>query len=200
MIPRHLKITFALLLAAALLTGAYVWILQRHAQQAPQSTELQQPVAPPSAGAPLTVALYVADDQQGDLHREEASLTLPSDPTLRAQAILRALIARYTQKDSAHALPAGADVNDVYFVNGTAVVDLNDAFANGHRSGIMIEELTLLSLVQTLAANLPGVSQVKILVNGQERETLAGHADLADFYDVAAVNRVVAQMGGASVQ
>jgi spore germination protein GerM len=198
MIPRHLKITFALLLAAALLTGAYVWVLKRHARQAPQSTQLQQPVAPPSAGAPLTVALYVADDQQGALRREDASLTLPSDPTLRAQAVLRALIARYTQKDSPHPLPSGADVNDVYFVNGTAVVDLNDAFASGHRSGVMVEELTVLSLVQTLAANLPGVAQVKILVNGQERETLAGHADLADFYDVAVVGRVVGQMSGAS--
>jgi spore germination protein GerM len=194
MIPRHLKITFALLLAAALLTGAYLWILKRHARQAPQSTELQQPVAPPSVGPPLTVTLYVADDQQGALRREDASLSLPSDPTLRVQAVLRALIARYTQKDSPHLLPSGADVNDVYFVNGTAVVDLNDAFAGGHRSGIMVEELTVLSLVQTLAANMPGVSQVKILVNGQERETLAGHADLADFYDVAAVNRVVGQM------
>jgi hypothetical protein len=195
MIPRHLKITFALLLAAALLTGAYVWTLKRHARQAPPSTELQQPVAPPSAGAPLAVALYVADDQQGALRREDASLSSPADPTLRAQAVLRALIARCTQKDSPHPLPAGADVNDVYFVNGIAVVDLNDAFASGHRSGIMVEELTVLSLVQTVAANLPGVSQVKILVNGQERVTLAGHADLADLYDVAAVNRVVGQLG-----
>ena len=200
MIPRHLKITFALLLAAGLLTGAYVWLLKRHARQAPQNTELQQPVEPPTAGAPLSVALYVADDQQGALRREDASLSLPSDPTLRAQAILRALIARYTQKDSPHPLPAGADIHDVYFVNGAAVLDLNDAFASGHRSGVMVEELTVLSLVQTLAANLPGVAQVKILVNGQERETLAGHADLADVYDVAAVNRVVGQMGGSGSQ
>jgi sporulation and spore germination protein len=78
------------------------------------------------------------------------------------------------------------------------VVDLNDALASGHRSGVMVEELTVLSLVQTLAANLPGITQVKILVNGQERDTLAGHADLADFYDVAAVNRAVEQMGGTS--
>ena len=200
MIPRHLKITFALLLAAALGTGIYVFVLKRHARQAPQTAELQEPVAPPTAGAPVSVTLYLADDQQAALHREDATLTLPSDATLRAQAVLRALIARYTQKDSPHPLPAGADINDVYVVSGTAVVDLNQAFASGHRSGVLVEELTVLSLVQTLAANLPGIVQVKILVNGQERETLAGHADLADFYDVAAVNRVVAQMGGASGQ
>jgi hypothetical protein len=35
---------------------------------------------------------------------------------------------------------------------------------------------------------------VKILVDGKERETLAGHADLTDFYDVTAVNQVSAQL------
>jgi hypothetical protein len=199
MIPRHLKITFLLMVMAALATGIYVWVLKRHEQQAPQSAQLQQPVAPPpSAGAPVTVSLYLADDQQGTVHREDASLSLPADPALRAQSLLRTLLARYTQKDSAHPLPAGADVNDIYLVNGTAVVDLNEALASGHRSGVMVEELTVLSLVQTLAANLPGITQVKILVNGQERDTLAGHADLADLYDVAAVGRVVAQMGASS--
>lgn len=200
MIPRHLKITFALLLTAALASAIYGWTLKRHARQAPQTAELQQPVAPPTAGTPVTVALYVADDQQSALRREEVSLSLPADPALRAQAVLRALIARYIAKDSPHPLPAAADINDLYLVNGAAVVDLNDAFAAGHRSGVMAEELTVLSLVQTLAANLPGITQVKILVNGQERDTLAGHADLADFYDVAAVNRVVAQMAQASSQ
>jgi len=198
MIPRHLKITFALMITAALATGIYVLILKRHVRQAPQTTELQQPVAPPTAGPPVNVTLYIADDRQGSLHREDTSLRLPADPALRAQAVLRALIARYMPKDSPHPLPPGADVNDVYIVNGTAVVDLNDAFAAGHRSGVLVEELTVLSLLQTLAANLPGIAQVKILVNGQERDTLAGHADLTDFYDVATVNRVVAQIGGGS--
>lgn len=200
MIPRHLKVTFVLLMAAAVASGVYLWTLKRHARQAPQRAELEQPVGPPTAGAPVNVILYVADDQQGALHREDTSLSLPADPTLRAQAVLRALIARYAQKDSSHPLPAGADVNDVYVVHGVAAVDLNDAFASGHRSGVLVEELTVLSLVQTLAANMPGIAQVRLLVNGQERDTLAGHADLADFYDVAAVNRSVAQMQGVGSQ
>jgi hypothetical protein len=31
-------------------------------------------------------------------------------------------------------------------------------------------------------------------VEGNQRETLAGHADLADFFDVSAVNQLTAQM------
>ena len=74
------------------------------------------------------------------------------------------------------------------------MIDLNDAFADGHRSGVLIEELTVASLVQTLASNIPGISRVKILVGGKDRETLAGHADLSCTYDVSAVSQMVTEM------
>jgi hypothetical protein len=67
-----------------------------------------------------------------------------------------------------------------------AIVDTNSVFADRHRSGILVEQLTVASIARTLAANVPGTIRVKILVEGKERETLAGHADLADFYDTAA--------------
>jgi hypothetical protein len=50
--------------------------------------------------------------------------------------------------------------------------------------------MTLASLIETLAANVPGVSKVKFLVDGKERETLAGHADLMSFYQTAAVHDI----------
>jgi hypothetical protein len=59
---------------------------------------------------------------------------------------------------------------------------------------VLEEELTIASLIQTLAANIPGILRVKILVEGKERETLAGHADLSATYDTIAVSQLVAQM------
>ena len=50
---------------------------------------------------------------------------------------------------------------------------------------MLAEELTVASLVLTLNANDSKITRVKILVNGQERETLAGHADLKRFYEAA---------------
>jgi hypothetical protein len=50
------------------------------------------------------------------------------------------------------------------------------------------------SLIQTLSANLPGILRVKILVEGKERQTLAGHADLSNFFDVSAVNQLTSQL------
>ncbi len=76
--------------------------------------------------------------------------------------------ASYLDKSSPHPLGTGSEVRNVYLVDpGLAVIDVNTAFANGHRSGILVEELTIASLVQTLSANIPGITRVKILVDGK---------------------------------
>jgi hypothetical protein len=63
-----------------------------------------------------------------------------------------------------------------------AVIDLRGTFVNQHPSGVEVESLTLASIVGTLHANLPQIEQVRFLVDGQQRETLAGHADLLRTY------------------
>jgi hypothetical protein len=63
-----------------------------------------------------------------------------------------------------------------------AVVNLTGSFAASHPSGIAEENLTILSISGTLHANLPRVTQVRFLVDGLSRATLAGHADLTRTY------------------
>jgi len=63
-----------------------------------------------------------------------------------------------------------------------AVIDLRSSFVNQHPSGVEVESLTLLSIIGTLHANLPQIEQIRFLVDGQPRETLAGHADLLRTY------------------
>lgn len=63
-----------------------------------------------------------------------------------------------------------------------AVVNLTPSFVSGHPSGLETETLTVLSICGTLHANLPRVTQVRFLVDGQPRATLAGHADLSRTY------------------
>jgi hypothetical protein len=63
-----------------------------------------------------------------------------------------------------------------------AVVNLTSAFVAGHPSGIEPETLTVLSICGTLHANLPRITQVRFLVDGQTRATLAGHADLSHIH------------------
>ena len=108
---------------------------------------------------------------------------------------MRALLAIYVDKDSPHRLAAGAEIHDVYLVDsGLAVIDVNLALADGHTSGILAEELTVVSMIHTIAVNTPGLMRAKILVDGKERETLAGHADLSGFYDVSQVAALAKQL------
>ncbi len=183
--PRHMQVALVLLSVAICLMGLYALHLKRQAETLSQHSGDQRPLTPPVAGPKQPITLLVASDEDGSLHKREQAMALPDEPGARAREILRALLAVYLDKNSPHPLAPGADVKDVFVLKGTtAIVDVNAAFAEGHRSGILVEELTLASLSQTLAANLRGISRVKILVEGRERETLAGHADLLDFYEL----------------
>jgi hypothetical protein len=184
---RRVKLALLVLLAAIVGMGLYAFRLKRQAERLPLPAADTRPIAPPVTGPTEHVILYVADDNDGALHKQDATIALPTEPGQRARQILRALLANYLEKHSPHPLAAGADVNEVFLVKpNLAVVDSNAVFADGHRSGILVEELTVASIAQTLAANVPGVTRVKILVEGKERDTLAGHADISNFYDTAA--------------
>jgi hypothetical protein len=75
-----------------------------------------------------------------------------------------------------------AESSDTVAVPQLAIVNLTGSFAANHPSGIETETLTILSICGTLHANLPRVTQVRFLVDGQTRATLAGHADLTRTY------------------
>jgi Sporulation and spore germination len=195
MIPRHFFIALSVLLAAVLAMSIYAFHMRGRAAATPASALDTRPVVAPVAGATERVTLFVAYDDIGILRGQSAQIPLPSVRQQRAEELLRALIALYLDKSSPHPLPPGSDIRSVYLVDpGLAVIDVNAAFADGHRSGVLAEELTVASLIQTLSANIPGILRVKILVEGKQRDTLAGHADLSKFFDVSAVNQLTSQL------
>ncbi len=195
MIPRHLIIAMVVLLLAALGLSGYLWHMRRTVTATPVATTDTRPLAPPVAGPTERVTLFVAHDEDGTLRAESAQIPMPSGRQQRAEELLRALLSLYLDKSSPHAIGAGADIRSVFLVDpGVAVIDLNGAFANNHRSGVLVEELTVASLIHTISTNTPGILKVKIVVDGKERDTLAGHADLSNFYDVSAVNQLAVQL------
>jgi spore germination protein GerM len=194
-IPRHLLIAVTVLLVAVLGLTIYALHVRRTVATTPVPATDTRPLAPPVAGPTERVTLFVAHDDDGSLRPESAQIPLPSGRQQRAQELLRALVSLYLDKSSPHLIGSGAEVRSVFLVDpGEAVIDLNSAFANSHRSGVLVEELTVASLIHTISANTPGIQRVKILVDGKERDTLAGHADLSAFYDVTAMNQLAQQL------
>ncbi|HEX6823000.1 MAG TPA: GerMN domain-containing protein [Candidatus Sulfotelmatobacter sp.] len=195
MIPRHLQIALAVLLAAALGLSIYAWHVRKTVAATPVAPVDTRPLAPPVTGPTEKVVLYVAQDDDGTLRAQPAQIPMPSGRQQRAEELARALISLYLDKNSPHVIGAGTEVRSVFLVDpGGVVIDMNGAFADSHRSGVLVEELTVASLIHTITANTPNILRVKILIDGKERETLAGHADLSSFYEVAAVDQLASQL------
>jgi Sporulation and spore germination len=189
MISRHFQITIALLLVGIFISGIYI-IKLTHKEQAKSISAMEErPVAPPLSLKPQRISVLVAYDEDRALRWRETTVSLPDERSMRVREVLRAVLAQYLQYPSPHPVGKGADIKDVYLLgDDTAVIDTTPQFADAHPSGILLEEMTIYSLIESLTANVPGITRVKFIVDGQEKETLAGHADLMSFYQSAAVH------------
>jgi len=83
-------------------------------------------------------------------------------------------------------LPPDAALLAFYILpDGTGVADFSDELRTSIPSGIQSEQLAVESIVRTLEANVPQVLRLKILIHGQEVDTLAGHMDLTQAFSVS---------------
>jgi Sporulation and spore germination len=176
-------------LCVAVLVGAiYFPILRRRLRLAAklqqQTTEqarreLTQAV-PINPGEPRVKAklFWASGNSDGTLLDSAVELPLSSDPVLRSKQVLNTLLAGPVDAEL-RTLPPDAVLLAFYLLpNGTAIADFSEALATATPSGIQSEQLAVDSITRTLEADVPGVQRLKILIHGQEVETLAGHLDL----------------------
>lgn len=196
MIARQPVVTAAILLALAIAMGIYLIRLEREQTSVPVELHQAEHVSPPPASAAMqTVTVWVVHDDAGALRAQSVAVPVSSESQQHAEDVLQSLLKIYLAPNSPHRMGAGSEIRAVYLANpGLAVIDVNSAFADEQTSGILAEELTLASFVQTLSTNVPGLLRVKFLVGGKERDTLAGHADLTGIYDVADFARLAKQL------
>jgi Sporulation and spore germination len=220
-IPRYQKIVFVLLLVVSIAMAAVLVRLRERAHDRLLQGQDLAPTTAPAVAPAERATLLVANDMDGTLVSEESSLPLPRDPGARARALLDKLMEIYAGPGAMHPVPGvPRAVLQVFFLpvaevskgkaglatpaDGQAgsrpgrllaVVNLAGAFADGHPSGIEVEALTVESICGTLHANLPQIAEVRFLVDGQPRATLAGHADLTRTYLTGAA-AVAAGSGG----
>jgi hypothetical protein len=178
----------AMLVLAVIIAAGYFSVLKRHlrqsAQVAPKSEEqvrreLTQP-ATASAGEPMGKAKLFWSSGAGDgsLMAVNVDLRLSMDPVLRSKQVLNTLLAGPVDAEL-RTLPPDAVLLAFYLLpDGTGVADFSEALATATPSGIESEQMAVDSITKTLEANVPQVRWLKILVHGQEVDTLAGHLDL----------------------
>lgn len=189
------RITLVLIaLAVAVLIGLVYFrtLHQRAARlqhtQVTEEEERREVIAPPIS-TPTDVKssaqlFWVSTTQPDELAPVTIQLPLSADPVERAKQLIEDLIAN-PPSPAQRTLPTGATLLDFYILpDGTAVADFSDELASEMPSGILSEWMAVSSLAQTLGANVPSIMRLKILIRGQEAETLAGHIDLSGFFEV----------------
>jgi sporulation and spore germination protein len=147
--------------------------------------ELTQPI-PINPGDPRVKAklFWISDADNSTLMPAVVELPLASDPVLRSKQVLNTLLAGPVDAEL-RTLPPDAVLLAFYLLpDGTAIADFSEALATSTPSGIASEQMAVDSMARTLEANVPQVRRLKILIHGQEVETLAGHVDLSGTFVV----------------
>ncbi len=182
------------LVTAVIAAAIYLPILRkrmkRAARQQQQSEEqarreLIQPV-PVNPGDPRvkTKLFWASDTDDSSLMPVIVELPLSNDPVLRSKQVLNTLLAGPVDTEF-RTLPPDAVLLAFYILpDGTAIADFSEALATSIPSGIVSEQLAVNSMARTLEANVLQVQRLKILIHGQEVETLAGHLDLTGTFVV----------------
>ncbi len=201
MIRQHQRFLFWSLNLGILIVAVFLIRGCKQAHDRLAAPDDETPIAAPTSASDEQTSLYLAGDADASITVASRSLALPEEPTTRARVLLTHLLAEYALPGSAHPLPSGPSVDDVFLLDlpitgvnsltrpdalpaytsntgQLAIINLHGSFADTHPAGIETENLTLQSIIGTLHAAFPGITEIRFLVDGQPRETLAGHADL----------------------
>jgi spore germination protein GerM len=189
--PRNLRIVIGILSVAVLiglisLRGLHDRI-EKMAETPPTEGQARREVLEPAISTPTDVKLKAKIFWAASADHcapVESELPLSADPGQRARQVLHALIADPPTPEQ-RTIPADTILLGFYLLpDGTAIADFSDALASEYPSGILSEKLAVDSIARTLENNLPSVRRLKILIHGEEVETLAGHVDLTGFFDL----------------
>ncbi len=163
-------------MAIVLGAAAGWWWLNESRDRGPESEPPPLPVEAPGTET-AEAHLYFCDPMGGYLTAEERAVERPDDPVAFSKNLIRALEKGPRQR-GARSIPEGTRVLGLYIEPmGTAFVDLSREVSENLPGGSEAEYMTIHSIVNTLALNVPEIESVKILVEGREVKTLGGHLD-----------------------
>ena len=180
MTPRRAGIIAGVVGTAAAIAWLLFVALPRWTTPEPAPTRpsaVASPDAPPAAPK-IRVRLYYLAPSGTSLQVAEREVEASDAPAIQARRIIEAQLTP-PAPPLMSAIPSGTTLRNLYFdSSGIAYVDLSGEVTSAHPGGSLAEILTVYSVVNALAENLPAVSGVQILIDGREVDTLAGHVDL----------------------
>ena len=183
------KILLVILLVALAAGVFYLRTLARriiveppqHAEEAARA-KLDQYALQPNNGTTQIATLYFPVLNEGKLAAETRTVTWAQGNADRVRQVVLAL-AEGSHQGWGRAFAATTTVRAVFLSgDGTAYLDLSNDILRDFAPGIQSETLAIYSIVNSITMNIPSVKRVQFLIQGQQVETLDGHADLTAAY------------------
>jgi hypothetical protein len=141
-------------------------------------TRLHEAALQPGIGPEVIAVLYFPSLSERKLVAESRPIKWAESDEDRVRQVLLAL-AEGSHHSMGHPLSASTVVRAVFLDSaGTAYIDFSKDSLTGFNPGIESECLSVYSIVDSITANMPTIKRVRMLVQGQEVETLGGHTDL----------------------
>jgi len=168
-----------IIFASVAVAGLYTWSLMQSSSVPPQNKVVpDKPALAQSSrpDEPLTITLYFPLD--GMLVSGSVVVKRQPDVQLQARVILAAILGDHRAAQTA--LLKDVRLREIYLDDsGTAYVDLALAQQKEIKVSARDELIALYAVVNTLLKNIEEIKRVRVLLDGREAETLAGHIDLS---------------------
>jgi hypothetical protein len=178
--PSKRKQSFFWLLGALLIGCVVILSFQKAAAESESNSRDDGQVNSelPTQSNKIAAHLYFADRNNSFLKSELRVMQQPDDPVEFGRAIVEALI-KGPQKGLIRTIPVDTELSAIYIdPDKVCYVDLSEAVKKKHPGGTNSELLTIYSVVNSLILNVSEIKRVKILIDGNEAPTLAGHINL----------------------
>jgi hypothetical protein len=189
--PRGAKIALGILVAGVIIGLISFRGIQRRVKRLAESQSADEKARHEVLAQPITTSSDVTQTARifwaagsDRIAPVEVQLPLSANPVERCRQLLHEL-ATSPPTPGQGTIPSDTTVLGFYVLpDGTAIADFSDTLSSETPSGILSEEMAVNSIARTLESNVPGLRRLKILIHGQEVDTLAGNVDLTGFFDL----------------
>lgn len=166
---------------------SWIWLAGRTALK-----EEKPPVAVPAAANALAEVSALLSYPRWDLTGLDSFQVGLPDTRSKLSTWVSAIVSALSRPPASQAVPLfppDATPTSVFLdERQNLYIDFPSSVTDHGPAGVELETLTLEALLRSIGANVPNVSAVKILVNGDDRETLWGHVDIRRFLPVRPIS------------
>ena len=163
---------FLIELIVVIAAVAVFWLIRGRFAAPPQEEETLE------AEKVRTVTLYYGSADGSSLVPEVRTLPSKEKALDNLRNLVEALVAG-PREGGVGTIPASVRLRGVFIHDKTAVIDFSSELVGDFNGGSTAEYMLISSLVQTVCGNFPQVEAVRILVEGEEIETVGGHISVA---------------------